>query len=458
MKRCLGPGLAAPSLCALALGAWLAGGPQARAQPAPVVRNPAASPAQGAAGGQGGSPAQAAQPARPAAPDNAVTPATPAPPTKSAPPTTRTAVVRAAPAAPSGQPDDDNADDAPDDAPETVPAAPAKSGARTYTVRRGESLSILSQRLTGDRMGWPKLWALNPDIPNPNRIRPGQVIRVSGPPGEGPGKQEKIAPAAEPATEATRQRSSSHALVATHMTSRPAPPRPAGPRLRQLGFVDEGALQAAGTINGSPEEKIMLASGDQAYLQFPPGQAARPSAHYSVYQVDVQRPVREPGSALVIGYLVRVCGEVVIDDDGADRGVSTGHLVNLAEPVERGYRVGPLLPDMRQVAPKKSEVSLSGRVIAAVDPGSMISAQTFVIVNRGRRHGVEPGNRFLVTRQGDGLKRMLESWDTMDPNFPPHTIAEILAVDVRDETSVGWVSRAERELRVGDVADLQQGY
>ena len=354
-------------------------------------------------------------------------------------------------------PDDDSApaaDDTADDAPETVPTAPMKSGPRTYTVRRGESLSILSQRFTGDPMGWPKLWALNPDIPNPNRIRPGQVIRVSGP----PAKEEKIAPAAESAAESSHPRPASRPLVATRPTSRPVTPSQAGARLRQLGFVDEGSLKDAGTIKGSPEEKIMLATGDQAYVQFPQGQAPKPPARYSVYQVDTAHPVREPGSALVIGYLVHVCGEVVIDDDGADRGVSTGHLANLAEPVERGYRVGPLLPDMRQVAPKKSEVSLSGRVIAAVDPGSMISSQTFVIVNRGRRHGVEPGNRFLVTRQGDGLKRMLESWDTMDPNFPPHTIAEILAVDVRDETTVGWVSRGERELRVGDVADLQQGY
>lgn len=335
-----------------------------------------------------------------------------------------------------------------------------KSGPRTYTVRRGESLSILSQRFTGDPMGWPKLWALNPDIPNPNKIRPGQVIRVSGAPapGAGTGKDEKTAPAAEPGPEAARQRPGARPLVATRSMSHPAPAQAAGARLRQLGFVDEGALKSAGTINGSPEEKIMLATGDQAYVQFPEGQAPRPRARYSVYQVDTQHPVREPGSALVIGYLVRVCGEVVIDDDGADRGVSTGHLVNLAEPVERGFHVGPLLPDMRQVAPKKSEVSLSGRVIAAVDPGTMISSQTFVIVNRGRRHGVEPGNRFLVTRQGDGLKRMLESWDTMDPSFPPHTVGEILAVDVRDETTVGWVSRGERELRVGDVADLQQGY
>jgi len=368
----------------------------------------------------------------------------------------RVPVAQAQPTQPA---DSDAADETPDDALDTVPAAPAKSGAQTYTVRHGDTLSILAQRFTGDPMGWPKLWALNPDIPNPHWIRPGQVIRVGGAPGKQETKQEtkeeKIAPSAPAADEG---RHPAHPLVATHVMMHPAPVRPVAPRLRQLGFVDDGALKAAGIVNGSPEEKIMLATGDQAYVQFPEGQTPAPPARYSVYQVDTTHPVREPGSTTVIGYLVHVAGEVVIDDAGSDRGVSTGHLVNLAEPVERGYRVGPLLPDMRQVAPKKSEVDLSGRVIAAMDPGNMISSGTFVIVNRGRRHGVEPGNRFLVTRQGDGLKRMLESWDTMDPNFPPHTIAEITAIDVHDETTVGWVSRGERELRVGDVANLQRGY
>jgi hypothetical protein len=369
-------------------------------------------------------------------------------------------LARAQPA----EPDDDNAaaddaDDAPDDTVPTVPAAPAKpnGGTRTYTIRAGDTLSTVSQEFLRDPQGWPKLWALNPQISNPHWIYPGQVVRLGS---AGAPKETAVtekSPEVEPPEEPP-QRPVAHPLVATRVLARPVPVHPAPPRLRQLGFIDEGTLKASGTINGSLEEKIMLATGDQAYVQFPQGRAPKPPARYSVYQVDTTHPVREPGSSVVIGYLVHVCGELVIDAPASDRDVSSGHLMNLAAPVERGYRVGPLLPDMRQVAPKTNAVSLTARVIAAMDPGSLISTQAFVIVNRGRRHGVEVGNRFLVQRQGDGLKRMLESWDTTDPKFPPHTIAEILAVDVRDETTVGWIARGERELRVGDVADLQRGY
>ena len=358
--------------------------------------------------------------------------------------------------------DDDNdaADDSADtDAPETVPVAPAKGGIpRTHVIRAGETLSTLSQQYLRDRMAWPQLWALNPDITNPNRVYPGQVVRLGGP----APKEAKVAVAApEPAVDVARAHPvAARPLVARRgMIMRPAAlAQPAAPHLRQLGFIDEGTLKATGTVKGSQEEKIMLATGDQAYVQFPPGQVPKPGARYSVYQVDTAHPLREAGSTTVIGYQVHVSGEVVIEDSSSDSGVATGRLVNLAEPVERGYRVGPLLPQLRQIAPKKNEASLTARVIAAVDPGTMISSERFVVLNRGRRHGVEAGNRFLVQRQSEGLKRMMEGWDTTDPNFPPHTVAEILAVDVQDETTIGWVSRGDRELRVGDVADLQLGY
>jgi hypothetical protein len=88
----------------------------------------------------------------------------------------------------------------------------------------------------------------------------------------------------------------------------------------------------------------------------------------------------------------------------------------------------------------------------------LIANQMFVVLNRGRRHGVDVGNRFLVLRQGDGLKRLMEDWDTADRRFPPHAVAEIVAVDVQEETTVGWISRATRELHTGDVADLRRGY
>lgn len=358
-------------------------------------------------------------------------------------------------------PGDDNGSETGPDVAAGTAAGPTSKRSSTYTIRAGDTLSTVSRDLLRDPTGWPKLWALNPEIPNPHWIYPGQVVRLhdGAPPQKVTTVVDRSPATASPDDDVRPRRPEPRlSLVTTRVLAHAPSSKPDAPRLRQLGFVDEGALKAAGTVNGSLEEKIMLATGDQAYVEFPSGHPPKVSARYSVYRVDTDHPVREPGSAAVLGYLVHVCGEVVIDGISPDRSISNARLVNLAEPVERGYRVGPLIPDMRTVAPKRNGVSVTARVIAALEPGSLIANQTFVVLNRGRRHGVEAGNRFLILRQGDGLKRMLESWDTIDPRFPPHSIAEVLAVDVGEETTVGWVSRGSRELRVGDVADLQRGY
>jgi len=50
---------------------------------------------------------------------------------------------------------------------------------RIITVRKGDTLSLIARRAYGDAMMYPKIFAANPDlIKNPNRIFPGQKLRV----------------------------------------------------------------------------------------------------------------------------------------------------------------------------------------------------------------------------------------------------------------------------------------
>jgi nucleoid-associated protein YgaU len=60
-------------------------------------------------------------------------------------------------------------------------AAPAASGARTYTVKAGDSLSKIAKALTGDLNNWKAIYEANRDtIKDPNVIHAGQVLRIPG--------------------------------------------------------------------------------------------------------------------------------------------------------------------------------------------------------------------------------------------------------------------------------------
>jgi hypothetical protein len=340
--------------------------------------------------------------------------------------------------------------DAPSDAPsDDDPGATASTHATSHKVRKGDTLWDLSRAYFQDPWRWPKVWALNPEIANPHWIFPGQIVRLREP--------DATAPLGATSGE-SRPRASAAAFASVAPPPRAPSDLPPGvENLHQLGFVDEDNLKAAGTINGSLEEKILLATGDHAYVEFPPGSPPKGGARYAVYQVDTEHPLREPQSKLVLGYLVHVYGEVIIDSL-TDRAVANARLIGLSEPVERGYRVGPLFRQLRSLKSRHNAADMTARIVGAVEPNLLIANQMFVVLNRGRRHGVEVGNRFLVLRQGDGIKRVMEGWDASDHRFPPHAIAEILAVDVQNETTIGWISRGTRELHLGDLADLRRGY
>jgi len=81
---------------------------------------------------------------------------------------------------------------------DTVPAAPATdrpdfsdvqghadtvaagtSGAQTYTVRKGDTLSHIAQRHYGKASRWHAIFEANRDqLDDPDRIQPGQVLRL----------------------------------------------------------------------------------------------------------------------------------------------------------------------------------------------------------------------------------------------------------------------------------------
>ncbi|WP_446750639.1 transglycosylase family protein [Streptomyces sp. WZ-12] len=69
----------------------------------------------------------------------------------------------------------------PSDAPAAPPTqAPEKSSPSTYTVRAGDTLSLIAERHLGDSRRWPHLYEINKDTigPNPDVIQPGQRLTL----------------------------------------------------------------------------------------------------------------------------------------------------------------------------------------------------------------------------------------------------------------------------------------
>jgi hypothetical protein len=210
-------------------------------------------------------------------------------------------------------------------------------------------------------------------------------------------------------------------------------------------------------INGSREEKIMLSSGDQAYLGYPKKQPLRAGERYSVFETDTDHPVVDETTGKTYGYMVRIQGDLVVNQI-AENDVARGTLVDTLVPIERGARVSPFVRQFRRIEPRPSDVNLEARVISTFEPNILLGSGHFVILNRGSKDGVQVGNRTFVIRRGDGYRATLEAWEKHDPNMPKEVVAEILVVDVRDNASVAWISRTSKELKVGEITEMRKGH
>ena len=103
-------------------------------------------------------------------------------------------------------------------------------------------------------------------------------------------------------------------------------------------------------------------------------------------------------------------------------------------------------------------MNLEARVIATFEPNIMLGTGHFVVLNRGKRDGVQVGNRTFVIRRGDGYRANLETWEKHDPTMPKEVVGEMLVLEVRDDASVAWIARSSKELKVGELTEMRKGH
>jgi hypothetical protein len=312
-----------------------------------------------------------------------------------------------------------------------------------HVVQKGDTLWSLCSKYFGDPWRWPRLWASNPIITNPHWIFPGDVIRI------GQGNSGAVAPISAAPPPASR----SGMLSVNRVT----PGGESAVLLRTLGFIEAKDLEQAATLTGSREEKIMLATSDQAYLHYPKQMPVRAGERYSVFETDLDHPLVDTTTGKTYGYLVRILGDLVVNQI-AENDVARGTLVDTADPIERGARVSPFVRQFKRIEPKPSDVTLEARVIATFAPNQLLGSGHFVVLNRGKRDGVQVGNRTFVIRRGDGYRARLEQWEIHDPQSPKEVVGEILVVDVRDDASVAWIARSSKELKVGELTEMRKGH
>ena len=272
-----------------------------------------------------------------------------------------------------------------------------------YVVVKGDTLWDISAKFLKDPWRWPQIWNMNrAEIRNPHRIYPGDLIvldrsgtsprlaLVKG--GQGGMPTVKLSPVA-------RASEIDDAAI-------PAIPiRVIHPFLSQPRVVPEGAFDGAPFILGSNAERVVLASGDEAFAT-----GGKPG----VTQWNVLRPgkaLKDPETGEVLGHEVEYLGDARTVVPGAPQKI---HITRSAQEIlPRDKLVEADASTTFEYVPRAPETAISGRIISAYGGLSDSGRYQTVVINRGTRDGLEPGHVLAIYREGQAVTLTRDEKDRM---------------------------------------------
>ncbi len=311
----------------------------------------------------------------------------------------------------------------------------------THLVLKGDTLWSVTGHYVGSSWEWPRIWSYNPEITNPHWIYPGSILKLRL------GSEEQVATLLSGGK--VKIKTSLHKSNAVF--------------LRNEGFLERDALEAAGVITGANSEHMLLDVYDQIYVRFEDPKFAKAGQELAIF-AEVPQDQRLDDEE---GELIRVYGTVRIEDYDHDTQLSRGVIVESLDPVERGYKVAPMKRRFVEVEPRTNRKGIRAKVVASLRPQRLNGDSGVVFVNVGREQGVEVGNRFIVVSSGDPWQQSMDSHprrlgSTVElpdqPNYPDEAIAELRVVDVRKHTAACMVTSSVREVLVQDRAEMPKGY
>ncbi|MCX7673134.1 MAG: LysM peptidoglycan-binding domain-containing protein [Thiobacillaceae bacterium] len=259
-----------------------------------------------------------------------------------------------------------------------------------HVVVKGDTLWGISARFLKDPWKWPEVWQLNKaEIRNPHLIYPGDRIRLIR--GDQPRLvQEKDIPTvkltpgvrAEPIIEAP--------------TAIPSVPYAAiAPFLNRGGVMAADELKRAPRVLGTHDDRVIFGRHDTVYVE---GSGTGETA----WEIVRSGPLlTDPVSGEPLGQLLVHVGEARTLQSGNPQLV---RIVQAEQEVLERDRLVPLSQaQMPQLAPQAPDKPVQARVVASLGGVEGAGPYTTVLLNQGRRDGLQVGHVLALYKAGRSL-------------------------------------------------------
>jgi LysM repeat protein len=310
-----------------------------------------------------------------------------------------------------------------------------------YVVQRGDTLWDIASMFLQDAWYWPEIWQINPQVANPHLIYPGDVLSLAYVDGQ-PVIQLERGTAATGGVTRLSPRVRSEPLDAAIPTI---------PFETVRAFVSRPSLIEAGQLETLPyvfahAEGLVGSAGREVYVR---GANTPADAVYSlVHRGDA---LVDPDDGETVGYQGIYVGQGRITSSGDP---STFLLTESARETLIGDH---LIQEDAELPvnffPRAPESDVDGSIISIVDGISLIGQYQVIVINRGARHGLEPGHVLQAYRAGEVVADRVgrTRWFAEKVRLPDVQAGTMMVFRTFDRISYALVMEATSEIRVLDI-------
>ncbi|GAB3487293.1 LysM peptidoglycan-binding domain-containing protein [Curvibacter fontanus] len=360
----------------------------------------------------------------------------------------------------------------------------------TYTIKSGDTLWAISKMYLRSPWRWPELWGMNlEEILNPHLIYPGQTLYLdkrdgrarlsSTAPGTEAAPAAVVAGAEEAPVAVSGGRDGASGIETVRLSPRIRSEVARSPLttlqtrdieafLAEPLIVEENELQTAPRIVAAGENRVIIGRGDRVYAR---GPASAPllddQQKFKQYRVFRNaKPLKDPDTGEVLGYEAEFLGKasLVRSEGSVELAAASGGKTNTAlvpATIDIVSAKSEMLVGDRMVpepereflnfVPRAPASAVNGRIVSIYGNNAVANASQnqVVVINRGRRDGIESGHVLAILKDGQQLT------DKTDPSRPliklPNERNGLMMVfRTYEKLSYGLILDITDSVRVGD--------
>lgn len=314
---------------------------------------------------------------------------------------------------------------------------------KDYMVVKGDTLWDISAKEIGDPFLWPKIWKENPDIKNPDRIYPGQQVRI-------PLHLLKMV-AEQKAVEEVEKKVDEAVVAPEPPKIEPVveePPKPVERKIipiKKRYIVDKDTLissgyitdyispkiKSVGSIAGAPTGRTLFGINDYIYITTN-SSSNKGDRFYIIRPVAL---IEHPKTKVKIGHLIEVLGiaQTIGNEDGKTKALITKSYneIRKGDLLDTFYDMEPAIEDDTARTP-----DINALIIAARKMKTISGFLDIIFIDKGSNDGL---------MAGDMLRTV-----TVDKDNESRSVGTIQIINTMDSTATAIVKKSEYVISVGD--------